>query len=494
MTAKNFASGCSAPAQNERTRPKFLRRRAREKSNLYQNRDLSAWNAELSGPASGVDILREEALQPNVTLSGARLSWRFFVLVLPVGFGAGAAAGLLMWLLRAAQHFFWSYRSGEFLTAVEHASAGERLGILLLAGLVAGVARWLMTLQPGEQKADLSEAIWFRYGHLPFLQAIERAVLSIVIVGMGASLGREAAPKMTAAAIANVLSSWGKLSEAERRILVACGAGAGMGAVYNVPFAGALFSLEVLLGTLALPLALPALTTSVIATAVAWLFIPNQPTYQIPNYDVSPSLILWAAAAGPLAGLAATFYVRAIAWADSRKPQGWRLLLLPVIVLTALGALALPFPQLLGNGKDAVLRAFLGEYGPSLLVAIFFLKPLATVACLSSGAPGGLFTPTLTCGAMLGAALGFLWALFWPQGAAGSYAAVGAGAFLAAAMQSPVAAVVFMLELAPGTIKLTVPIILAVAGAVFVAGRFETRSIYSGRVHRIGPIAQRQTS
>jgi len=429
--------------------------------------------------------LHQEALQPNVPVSGAPLSWRFLILLIPVGIGAGIGAGLLMWLLRAVEHFFWSYRTGDFLTAVEHADAAERIGILLLAGVLAGVADWLIKRQPGGG-TDLSEAVWFRYGRLPFRQAIERAVLSIVIVGMGASLGREAAPKMTGAAIANAFSSWARLSDAERRILVACGAGAGMGAVYNVPFGGALFTLEILLGTLALPLAVPAILTSLTATWVSWFFIPNEPTYVIPAYDsVSAAQIVWAIGAGPLAGLAASVYVRAISWADSCRPQGWRALFLPVAIFTALGLLALPFPQLLGNGKDTVFRAFLGEFSLPLLLALFFLKPLATSACLASGAPGGLFTPTLTCGAMLGGALGWVWTMLWPGAPIGSYAIIGAGALLAAATQSPIAAIVLMLELAPGTTRLAVPLMLAVAGAVFVAGLLETRSIYSGRVHHL---------
>ncbi len=430
--------------------------------------------------------MQQEVLQPNVPLSGAPLSRRFLILLIPVGIGAGICAGLLMWLLRSVQHFFWSYRAGDFVAAVERTGAAERIGILLLAGLLAGAADWLIKRQPGGG-TDLSEAVWFRYGRLPFLQAIERAVLSIVIVGMGASLGREAAPKMTGAAIANVFSSWARLSDAERRILVACGAGAGMGAVYNVPFGGALFALEVLLGTLALPLAVPALLTSLIATWVAWAFIPDRPTYEIPYYSVSSAQIVWAIAVGPLGGLAASVYVRAIAWADSRKPQGWRALFLPVAIFTALGFLALPFPQLLGNGRDAVLGAFLGQFSLPLLLALFFLKPFATSACLASGAPGGLFTPTLACGAMLGGAFGWAWTSLWPGAPMGSYAIIGAGAFLAAATQSPIAAIVLMLELAPAIISLTVPLMLAVAGAVFVAGLLETRSVYSGRVHYVRP-------
>src|SRR6202035_6095518 len=88
----------------------------------------------------------------------------------------------------------------------------------------------------------------------------------------------------------------------QRRLLVACGAGAGMAAVYNVPLGGALFALEVLLGTITLPLVLPALATSLIATAMAWIVVPIAPTYFLPTYGVSASLVVWAAIVGPLAG------------------------------------------------------------------------------------------------------------------------------------------------------------------------------------------------
>ena len=305
-------------------------------------------------------------------------------------------------------------------------------------------------------RGGLSEAIWFRFGRLPLLQAVENAVLSIVIVGMGASLGREAAPKLTGAAIANVLASWGRLSDAERR-LAACGAGAGMGAVYNVPFGGALFALEVLLGTLALPLVAPALLTSLTATWVAWLFIPNQPTYSIPDdYFASSGLIVWALLAGPLAGLAAAVYVRAIAWADSRKPVGWHVLFLPALIFTLLGLLALPFPA---SRQRQGLRSK-GVSRPARSRTSFCLAALEAprdIGLPRSGAPGGLFTPTLTCGAMFGGGLGGLWSMVWPGTALGSYAIVGGGALLAAATQSPIAAIVLMLELVPGTTRLAVP-------------------------------------
>ena len=97
---------------------------------------------------------------------------------------------------------------------------------------------------------------------------------------------------------ASRLSEWAGLPRWQRQLLVACGAGAGMAAVYNVPLGGALFALEVLLGAVTLPFVLPALVTSLIATAIAWVWLPRAPYYDIPSYGVASSQIVWAASSG----------------------------------------------------------------------------------------------------------------------------------------------------------------------------------------------------
>jgi chloride channel protein, CIC family len=111
------------------------------------------------------------------------------------------------------------------------------------------------------------------------------------------------------------------------------------------------------------------------------------------------------------------------------------------------------------------------------------LKPITTAACLGSGAPGGLFTPTLTVGALLGCVLGQVWLCIYPGAPLGGFAIVGACALLAAATQGPVSAIVLVLELTRRLDTLMVPAILATAVAVVVARLLEHRSVYSGRIH-----------
>ncbi|HEV2446750.1 MAG TPA: chloride channel protein, partial [Candidatus Sulfopaludibacter sp.] len=304
----------------------------------------------------------------------------------------------------------------------------------------------------------------------------------VVIVGMGASLGREGAPKQAGAVIANFFSDRIRLSDEQRRLLVACAAGAGMSAAYGVPLGGALFALEVMRGVLALRFVLPALVASVVAAAVSWVALPDAPTYLIPSYSSSASSVVFALLAGPIAGVVSVGYVRAVTWADRTKPQSWRRLTAPLLGLGLLGVVSIWFPQLLGNGKDISQLAFTGQVAPALLLILLVLKPAATVLCVRSGAPGGLFTPSLTVGALLGALLGHAWSWFWPGVPPGLFAVLGAAAVLAATTQGPISTVVLMMELTGRDRSFIAPLLLAVAAATLVARTIEPRSIYDARL------------
>lgn len=426
-------------------------------------------------------ITAKSSPQPNLT--GLEITPRLWVFVLLTGAGGGLFGGLLMRLLRATQHLAFSYRSGEFLAAVEHTSAAHRVLVLTAAGLFAGVVLYTLRRLTGRHGPALSEAIWCKAGDLPLVSTGVRAVLAIMLVGMGAAVGREAALKQTGALVGAKLSDWTKLTASQRHFLAACGAGAGLAAAYNVPFGGALFALEVLLGSLELPLVLIAFAASFVGTAVSWIFLPNKPTYTVSPTATSISLLIWALIAGPIAGLISVGYVRALGWATSDKPKGWRIIAFPLLAFAALGASAILFPQLLGNGKDVVQLTLLDQFVTPLLLALLILRPLATFMCLRSGIPGGLFTPTMTFGALLGAVLGHAWNIFWPGPTLGAQAMLGSVAVLAAAMQGPICAIVLLLELTHSGTALMVPILIVVAGATLTSRALHSQSIYSVKVH-----------
>jgi H+/Cl- antiporter ClcA len=406
----------------------------------------------------------------------------FWLAVLLTGIGTGVAAAALTRLLEMVQHMMWNGSGANLLDAAEHAGAWRHILVLLGAAALTGAGQLVLKRLSSGNGIDTTSAIWFHAGRMPAWRTLGSALLSVVIVGMGVSLGREGAPKQAGAVMANFFSDRAHLSDEQRRLLVACGAGAGMGAAYGVPLGGALFALEVMRGVLALRYVLPALFASVVATAVSWVALPDAPTYLIPAYPGSISSVLWALVAGPVAGVVSVGYVRVVTWADRNKPRGWRRLTAPLLGLGLLGVVSIWFPQLLGNGRDVSQLAFTNQVAPALLLILLALKPAATALCVRSGAPGGLFTPTLTVGALLGAVLGHAWSWFWPGVPPGLFAVLGAAAVLAATTQGPISTVVLMMELTGRDRSFIVPLLLAVGTATLVARTIEPRSIYDARL------------
>ena len=246
----------------------------------------------------------------------------FWLAVLFTGVGTGIGAALLTRLLEIVQRAAWSGSATNILDAAQHATPMRHVVVLLADAVLTGMGQLLLKHLSSGNGIDTTAAIWFHAGRMPALRTLGSAVLPVIIVGLGVSLGREGAPKQAGAVFADFFSDKGRLSDEERRLLVACGAGAGMGAAYGVPLGGALFALEDMRGKLALRYVLPALFVSMIATGVSWIALPNVPTYVIPSFVSSASIILWACVVGPIAGLASVAYVRMVTWADRHRPTG----------------------------------------------------------------------------------------------------------------------------------------------------------------------------
>lgn len=435
-------------------------------------------------PGAGGDAQhRWTSPQPNITGLGliASYSARFWALLVVLGVITGLGAAGLIELLRLVERLTYGGHEHTLLAAVEQAPGWRRIAALLGAAVIV-IAGLRVLGRRSTGGTEVTEAIWLRSGRLDLPVSIARALLSIVTVGMGVSLGREAAPQLVGAATAGRLAEWADLPTWQRRLLVASGAGAGFAAVYNVPLGGTLLALEVMLGTLALPLVLPALLTSATATAVAWIFLGTAPTYNVATYGFHGSQLLYAALMGPIIGVVAVGWTRLIAAANAARPKRLGRYLAPVAVFGVLGLLSLQYPQLLGNGRGIVQLAIDARLSLGLLVVLMVLKPLVTAACIGAGSPGGLFTPTFAVGVLVAGVCGSLWSHVWPGAPIGSYALIGGGAFLAAAMQGPLSGTVLVLELTRHFDALMVPTLVAVIEATILARRLGAASIYSARL------------
>ena len=410
------------------------------------------------------------------TVGQAGWSGRAVLVAVATGVAAGVGGVLLTLLLHLVQHLAFGYTENTFLVGVQRASGLRRVLAMAVGGALVGLGWWALRSRAAPV-VPIDRALEEPSTRLPLRTSVADAALQILGVGCGASLGREGAPRLLGAAAAGWLSTRAGLDPATRRTLIACGAGAGLAAVYNVPVSGALFALEALLVSFAARHAVPALISSAVAVGVALPVLSSRPTYQLGSLALSPSLVVWSVLIGPFAALAASALVAGAGKARALSPTGWRLPLATIAIFTAVGALSIAFPQVLGNGKGPAQLAFDGGLGLALAGSLLVLKPLATVACLASGATGGLLTPAFATGAALGALTGGAWNLLWPGGSVAAFALVAATAVLSVSLRAPFCAIALALELTHSGLELTLPVVLAVGGALLTARLLRPRPV-----------------
>jgi H+/Cl- antiporter ClcA len=395
------------------------------------------------------------------------------IVTVMVGVAAGLGGMTLGLLLRLVQHVAYGYSMHaligreSFLQGVSASSPVRRFVVLSVCGVVAG-AGWWAVYRFGSPLVSISKAVAAKGPRMPFLTTIAHDLLQIVTVGLGSPLGREVAPRELGAVLAMWLSSRAALTPESSRIMIACGAGAGLAAVYNVPLAGALFILEVLLGTFSLAALVPALATSVIAALVAWIGLGDQTLYALPPFAISPSLVVWSIVTGPLFGFTAYWFVRATRAARAQAPRDWRLPLWCVAAFPLIGLFSIPFPQLLGNGRSLTQVDFESDLGLVLAATLLVLRLTVTIGALRAGAEGGLLTPGLTIGALLATIVGGFWNLAGPVVPLGAFAVVGGAAFLASSMKMPLTAIALVIEFTRVGHDFLIPISFAVAGSISV--------------------------
>jgi H+/Cl- antiporter ClcA len=415
------------------------------------------------------------------------------VVTILVGIGAGLGGILLALLLHFIQHVAYGYSlntligSESFLEGVSAAPPERRVVVLAICGVVAGLGWWAVA-RFGSGRISVRQAIDAEDPKMSLGASVANAVLQMATVALGSPLGREGAPRELSAAFAAWLSRRAGLAPSEVRTMIACAAGAGLAAIYNVPFGGALFALEGLLHTSAWPAVIPALATSVIATLVAWIGLGDEQQYKILQYDISSSLIFWSIAMGPVFGYAAYWFSWLTTAARVRAPRDWHLVPWCMSVFLVIGFVAVPFPQILGNGRGPTELGFDNDLTIGLAATLLLLKVIVVTASLRAGAEGGVLTPGLTVGTLLGTLLGGFWSLALPNVPLGAFAVIGAGAFLASSMRMPLTAIALIVEFTHVNHDFWIPIFFAVAGSIAMF-HLSTRLHDIGAAHKFKKLA-----
>ncbi|WP_143483510.1 chloride channel protein [Propionicimonas paludicola] len=394
---------------------------------------------------------------------------RVAVGVIATGLSVGVAATLVTELLHLIQHLAYGYTDETFLLGVEHADPLRRVLAPTLGLGLAGLA-WMWLRR--RRLPQVSEACGPKARRLPLGRTTADALLQILAVGTGASIGRERAPRQIGAALASVLSSVLGIGRDTRRRLVIAGAGAGLAVVYNVPLSGVIFGAEVLAGGFGLSGLAIFVPVSLVAVAVSWPVLGMNSVYQLPAGDLDATTLIWALAAAPLCALVGAGFDRLVRWCGRWRPQPtWRLPVATALAGLAVGVAAIWWPSLPGNGKGIVQLGLAGGATALTFALLLVLKPVATAVTAGSGVDGGFLTPALGTGAALGAAVamaGLSAGQNWPVATFTLIAAVGV---LAATQRAPWFAAVFGWELARPSIAMLGVLVVVAWGTALIARR-----------------------
>ncbi|GAC1402029.1 MAG: hypothetical protein NVSMB60_17890 [Mycobacterium sp.] len=304
--------------------------------------------------------------------------------ILVIGLLAGVAGAATTLLLHAVEHLTYHYTFGTLLSGVGDSSPVRRAIGPMIGGALAGGGWWIVrrhTEVPG-----LTETIKSG-GAVPRIPLSIDAGLQVLLIGSGASLGREGAPRQLAAALGDFGTSRLTLTPRDREILLACAAGAGLGAIYSVPLGGALFSARILLGTWHPRAVGAALITSSLAVAIAYPVTYFEHVLTWPGSQLSYLFAFLALAIAPLATAVGLAFTRVMAIArPTVQLKSW--VLIPTSAAAGLltGICSIWWPELPGNGRSILTVSLNSGLTLGAAAIILLLKPLLTALFPRAGA------------------------------------------------------------------------------------------------------------
>jgi len=406
-----------------------------------------------------------------------------------VGIVGGFGAIVFRWLVQFFQTF--AIGAGENTVELLATLPGYRRVLLPMVGaaLVGPLVHFLAREAKGHGVPEVIEAIVFRNGVIRPIVAAVKIVASAITIGFGGSVGREGPIVQIGASLASSLGQWLRFSPQRLRLMIGCGAAAGIAATFNAPIAGAFFALEILLRDFGVVTFAPIIVASVMATAVSRRFLGDTPAFPVPGFEINSYLELpFYLVLGLLMGLVAVVYVRSLysteAFFDRLRFPPY---LKPLLGAVPLGLLFIWFPQVYGVGYGSMVEALYGRMAWSLMAALVLVKLVAVNLTLGSGFSGGIFAPALFLGGMAGGAFGALMGLIFPGevGPVGAFAMVGMAAVVGAATGGPLTAILILFEMT-GEYRIILPLMLAVITASVTYRAIMSDSIFTLKFTRVG--------
>ena len=325
---------------------------------------------------------------------------------------------------------------------------------------------------------------------LPMRPIFTRGFGAAITLGTGGSAGQEGPIAVIGGTVGSQFGKLFKMGGDRLKILVACGAAAGVAATFNAPIAGVFFAAEiVLLSSFELASFTSIVIASGMATVVSRALLGNKMELNAPIYLLqTPWELVLYLVLGCVIGFLASGFINL----HFRIKEMVTVIRLPRLVKPVLGGLTvgiigIALPQVYGNGYEFIDTVLSNQQPLMLLLILILAKAVATSITISSGLPGGMFAPCLYLGAVTGGAFGLLASLLFPSAelAPGAYALVGMGAFLSAATHSPMTAIFLLFEITD-SYEVIVPIMLCCVIGTTIARHFKKESLETAELARDG--------
>jgi CIC family chloride channel protein len=383
---------------------------------------------------------------------------RFLLLAILIGI----FAGMLVVCLHIAIDFLAWYSVGAISQTFRYA----RLLCPTLGAFVAVVlVRRFFRAAQGSGVNQTKAALYISDGHLPSSTVAGKFVACSIAIGTGNSLGPEDPSLQMGAGIASLLGRLFQLGRDNMRLIAPVGAAAGIAAAFNTPVSGVLFVMEEVVASWNAGVVGSTMLAAVSAVVVVRWFLGNQPLFRVPEFELThPTELLVYALIGAVGGVLSAFFVKAVGWLRERLEllPPWTAYAQPLAAGLLVGVIGLWLPQIMGAGYDAIDSALHNRFTFPMLLLLALAKMTVTLACFSTGIPGGMFAPTLFIGAMIGGGLGGLAHRYWPfpSSSAEAYVLVGMGTFFAGVFRAPMTSIFMVFEVSASYV-IILPVMIA---------------------------------
>lgn len=360
-----------------------------------------------------------------------------------------------------------------------------------LGGLMVGLLnRYFERGRKGEGIPTVIQAVAANGGYIKWNVSILKIIQAGLSIGTGGAGGKEGPIVQIGSAIGSAFGQILKVPQDKLKILVGCGAAAGLSAAFNAPLGGALFSMEIILRTFNAKSFSPIIIASVFGTVISRTFIGDEPAFQVPKYQLNSTYeLFFYLILGVLAAFVSIYFIRVFLWIDE-KFDGIKKIpkyILPMIGGLGVGIIGLFFPDIYGYSYSLIDRSLYNTEALWVLVMMIFLKPVATALTIGSGGNGGTFAPSLFTGAMLGGAFGQLINIIFPslQVSPGAYALVGMAGVVAGTTNASLTALIMVFEIT-NNYKIILPLMLTIIIANVISRTYIKGSLYTLKFDKEG--------